>query len=118
MQNFLLIIDPDPPESVAVTHNGTNRARVTWNSPGCNGGPVRAVRVTLYSGDSGIPTYFETNTTNWKNTTGVGSFIIDNYEFEFNVEYRWTVAILYDYRDNGTVWSQNSSTVLSRISGA
>ena len=85
-----------------------------WNSPGCNGGPVRGVRVSMYSGNS--TTYFESNETMWNSSTGAGSFIITDHEFEVNGEYNWTVAVLYDFV-TGTVWSQESSVVSTKISG-
>ncbi|CAB4025155.1 protocadherin Fat 4-like, partial [Paramuricea clavata] len=109
----LRLRDPDPPKSVTVTHNGTSRVQVMWNSPGCNGGPVRGVRVSMYSANS--TTYFERNETMWNSFTGAGSFIITDHEFEVNAEYNWTVAVLYDY-GNGTVWSQESSILSTMIS--
>lgn len=112
---FFQFADPDPPESVTVTHNGTNRVLVTWNSPGCNGGPVRGVRVSMYPGDSRNATFFETNETVWNSSTGAGYFTITNYEFDVNVLYNWTVAVLYD-SSNETIWSQESSAVFSKIS--
>ena len=99
-----------------MTHNGTSRAQVTWNSPGCNGGPARGVRVSFYHGNSSTPTYFQSNETTWNSSTGTGSFIINDYEFEVNAGYNWTVAVLYVYGDE-TVWSQESSLVSTNISG-
>ena len=86
-----------------------------WNSPGCNGGPVRGVRISMFSGNLSTPTFFETNETTWNPSTGVGSFTID-HEFKVNEEYNWTVAVLYDY-DDETIWSQESSIVSTKISG-
>jgi hypothetical protein len=84
-----------------------------WNSPGCNGGPLRGARISMHSGNT--TTHFETNETTWNSSTGVGSFTVTNYEFKVNEEYNWTVAVLYDYID-GMVWSQESSVVSTKIS--
>ena len=113
--DILQFADPDPPEFVRITHNGTNRVQVTWNSPGCNGGPVRGVRVSMYPGGSRNATLFETNETMWNSSTGTGYFTINNYEFDVNVLYNWTVAVLYD-NNIETIWSQESSAVSTKIS--
>ena len=97
-----------------MTHNGTSRVQVMWNSPGCNGGPVRGVQVSMYSGN--LSTHFDTNQTTWNASNGAGSFIISDYDFKVNEEYNWTVAVLYDYGDE-TIWSQKSSNVSTKISG-
>ncbi|XP_028402439.1 uncharacterized protein LOC114525371 isoform X2 [Dendronephthya gigantea] len=111
----LRLKDPDPPTSVTVTYNGTSRAVVQWYSPGCNGGPVRAVRVSFYPNASNTPILFETNNTSWNASTGKGSFIVPQNEFALNIEYKWTVAVLYNYGDE-TIWSQESAAVSTKIS--
>ncbi len=100
---------------VTVTHNGTSRAQITWNSPGCNGGPIRSVRVSFYPNNLRAAT-FQSNDTKWNSSTGEGSFIVADYEFKVNVGYDWTVAVLYDY-GAATLWSQESSVVSTKISG-
>ena len=76
---------------------------------------MRGVRVSMHHNGSSNATFFETNETMWNSSTGAAYFVINNYEFEVNVLYNWTVAVLYDSGDE-MVWSQESSAVLTKVS--
>ena len=86
-------------------HLSIDRVRVSWNSPSCNGAPVRGVRIITVDISRNLTKLFQTNQTNWNDKSDDAFVILEDYQFFLNVTYVWEVAVQYDYRD-GRTWSQ------------
>ena len=111
------ISDPDPPTNVRVEHLGNNSLQVFWNSPGCNGGPVRGVRIMkMLSGSRNLRKILETNQHEWASENGNGSALIEDYEFNGNAMYSWKVSVQYNFSE-GFTWSQYSNVYYSGLTG-
>ena len=91
--------------------------QVFWNSPGCNGGPVRSVRImAMLAGSSNFSKILETNEHEWNSENGNGSALIKDYEFTANVMYSWMVSVQYNFSE-GYTWSQYSSAYYAELFG-